>query len=69
MSQTRFRFRTAPKTVPQKRSVFEQNDLECARIIAADPERYPGLMALWAAAVLRRESDFRQGEEEVDPWA
>lgn len=36
------------------RAAFEAANLEAARIIAADPERYPAgsLMAIWADMVL-----------------
>lgn len=39
-----------------KRAVehYRAGNLEAARILAADPERYPGLPQVWAAMVLSR---------------
>jgi len=33
---------------------FERDNIEAARIIAADPRRYPGAMQTWVARVLAR---------------
>jgi hypothetical protein len=40
-----------PKTIKAK---FDAQNLEAARIIAADPVRYPGGMQDWATLVLKR---------------
>ena len=36
----------------RKTDPYRTGNLECARIIAVDPERYPGVMQTWAAIVL-----------------
>lgn len=40
--------------VKAKAEIYRQSNEECARIIAADPERYPAgsLLAIWAELVL-----------------
>ena len=38
----------------RKQAEFDLRNLEAARIIAADPARYPGLLQDWARAVLAR---------------
>lgn len=38
----------------RRQAEFDRQNLEAARIIAADPARYPGLLQEWARAVLRR---------------
>jgi hypothetical protein len=40
-----------PKSIKAK---FDEQNLEAARIIAADPVKYPGGMQEWAALVLKR---------------
>ena len=39
----------------KKRDGYRQGNLEAARLIAADPERYPGFMQVWAGKVLGSE--------------
>ncbi len=41
-------------TVRSVRAKYDAANLEAARIIAADPERYPGGMQEWAQRVLAR---------------
>lgn len=36
----------------RKAEYYATANIECARLIAADPDRYPGLMQEWAAKVL-----------------
>jgi len=43
--------RKTPKSIKAK---FDEQNLEAARIIAADPVRYPGGMQDWATLVLKR---------------
>ena len=38
----------------RKLAAYRRGNLEAARIVAADPERYSGLMQEWAALVLSR---------------
>jgi hypothetical protein len=40
-----------PKSIKAK---YDEQNLEAARIIAADPLKYPGGMQAWAALVLKR---------------
>jgi hypothetical protein len=43
--------------MPKPKSVSEcyaADNLEAARIIAADPGRYPGIMQTWAALIIER---------------
>ncbi len=42
---------------------YERQNQEAAQIIAADPERYPGVMQQWARLVLQRSSDQRPAKE------
>lgn len=47
--------RAAKRTVQLRRMAgWERDNLEAARIIAADPVRYDGLPLVWASAVLAR---------------
>jgi hypothetical protein len=39
------------------RDYYQQANRECARIIAADSVRYPGIMQTWARLVLDRERE------------
>lgn len=42
-------------TKVQEQSVaYQASNLACAKIVAADPDRYPGLMQEWAQLVLQR---------------
>ncbi len=41
-------------TTQSVRAKYDGANLEAARIIAADPERYPGGMQEWAQMVLKR---------------
>lgn len=41
---------------------YDASNLQCARIIAADPIRYPGGAQLWAAAVLARLQETESGD-------
>lgn len=53
-AQSRFKFRSEPKSKAVKKADYDTQNLEAARIIAADPERYgPGMMQ-WARLVLDR---------------
>lgn len=37
---------------PAKAESYREQNLECAKIIAADPAKYPGIMQEWARLVL-----------------
>jgi hypothetical protein len=37
---------------PRKIEQYHAANLECARIIASDPDRYPGVTQEWAAMIL-----------------
>jgi hypothetical protein len=37
---------------------YRAANVAAARIIAADPERYPGFMQEWAQVVLKKESSY-----------
>jgi len=39
-------------THQHKAELYRASNIEAARIITADPQRYPGLMQEWAAMVL-----------------
>ena len=43
--------RKTPKSIKAK---YDEQNLEAARIIAADPLKYPGGMQAWAELVLKR---------------
>ena len=43
------------KTNLDRLKELEQANLRCAHIIAAEPERYAGLMLAWATKVLGKE--------------
>ena len=43
--------RKTPKSIKAK---YDEQNLEAARIIAADPVKYPGGMQDWATLVLKR---------------
>jgi hypothetical protein len=38
----------------RKLAAYRQSNLEAARIVAADPVKYPGIMQEWAQLVLRQ---------------
>ena len=40
------------ETILRRSAVYAGENLEAARLIAADPERYPGLMTEWARRIL-----------------
>jgi hypothetical protein len=40
---------------------YERDNAACAAIIAADPARYPGLMAEWAALLIERQQPTIRG--------
>ena len=45
---------------PSRKTLFARNaqperDLQCARIIAADPVRYAGIQTVWAGIVLAKQ--------------
>ena len=39
-------------TVKSKQAAYDAGNLEAARIIAADPDKYPGVMQEWAQMIL-----------------
>jgi hypothetical protein len=41
-----------PPTIKAQKKGFDAANLEAARIIAAEPGKYPGLMAEWSKAIL-----------------
>ena len=43
-----------PRGTPGTGNKYDPANLEAARVIAADPGRYPGLMNQWAARLLMR---------------
>lgn len=47
-------FKRQGPTVLSKRKEADSGNLAMARLILANPERYEGLQALWAKAVLRK---------------
>lgn len=53
-AQARFKFRSEPKSAAAKKADVDTVNLEAARIIAADPEKYAGLPIIWARLVLKR---------------
>lgn len=42
---------------PRKIEQYRTANLECARIIAAEPLKYPGVMQEWAAMVLNSSTE------------
>jgi hypothetical protein len=49
-------------TTPKKAADCYRTENEtCARIIAADPERYPGTMQQWAALVIEKSKPTIKG--------
>ena len=45
---------------PSRKTLFARNaqperDLQCARIIAADPVRYAGIQTVWAGIVIAKQ--------------
>lgn len=54
MSQASFKFPSPKKTVADKTLVAEADNLYAARTYKADPEKYPGILQVWADMVLGR---------------
>lgn len=52
----------------KKLEAYTMANLEAARIVAADPERYPGLMQEWASAVLTKAGAMNTDERELRLW-
>ena len=49
-------------TVQQRKAeLYRAANVQAARIIATDPERYPGIMQEWAAKVLRTAGEVAVG--------
>ena len=48
---------TTKRTVSRARAGYQAVNLECARLVAADPTKYPegSLAAQWAAAVIEKQ--------------
>lgn len=57
------------KTIAQQQRDYDAQNLACARIIAADPERYSGIQLTWARAVLAKQpaapQALRRGQIEL----
>lgn len=51
--------------IPTMRREYDYQNLECARIYAAEPQRYPGVLQTWAALVVERLKDLppRKGQK------
>lgn len=56
-------FRREKPTLPAKQKAAQAGQLEAARIILADPERYSGLQASWARCVVEKASEAQPGPE------
>ena len=52
---------TTKRTVSRARTGYQRQNEEAARIIAADPERYPGLPQQWAALVIEKQTATIRG--------
>ena len=57
------------RTVKSARQGYAVANLECATIIATDPERYPAgsLMAVWADAVLSKAAEADVKDQDAGP--
>jgi hypothetical protein len=44
------------KPLSKQRSGYDAHNLECARLILADPEHYPGIQLEWARAILAQDA-------------
>jgi hypothetical protein len=52
---------TTKRTVSRARTGYQKANEEAARIIAANPVRYPGLPAQWAALVIEKQRPSIRG--------
>jgi hypothetical protein len=53
MTQPRLNFGREKKPLTRQGSGYDRHNLECARLMLADPEHYPGLQLEWAKTVVR----------------
>lgn len=53
MPQPRLNFGREKKPLTSQRSGYDAHNLECARLMLADPEHYVGLQLEWAKSVVR----------------
>ena len=53
-----------PKTIHSQTKQYDARNVESARLIAADPVKYPGVMQAWAQLILQRNGQTLPKPEE-----